>query len=356
MNQNAVILIVDDNLQNIQVLGTTLMQCGYQIHVAQNGLQALEKVEAILPDLILLDVMMPELDGWKTCERLKQQASTREIPVIFLTARTDSEDIVKGFELGAVDYIAKPFNAKELLARVNNHLKLVQLNNERKELLHILCHDLVTPVGTVVSTLELLENEHGIPQEMYDLLLAAAHSGLETIDLVRQMRALEEQKLTLSPINLASAVENSVTLLRNRFKQKNIDFDIQVDPQLKVLAEPISLVNSVLNNLYTNAIKFSYPNSIIRTYSHLRQDHHVELHVQDFGIGIPDELQRALFDWRRNRSRTGTAGEHGTGFGMPMVKKFMATYGGKIVVSSNTEPDNSQRGTTITLIFSLVDA
>lgn len=120
------ILIVDDTPANIRVLSGTLRQEGYQISVATSGRQALVEVERLHPDLILLDVMMPEMDGFETCRRLKESLS-REIPVIFLTARTESTDIVQGFEAGAVDYVAKPFNACELLARVNTHLVLDQL-------------------------------------------------------------------------------------------------------------------------------------------------------------------------------------------------------------------------------------
>ena len=133
-NRDSRILIVDDILKNIQVLGTILKQEGYQINVAQNGLQALEMVEKVTLDLILLDVMMPELDGFETCKRLKANPETRDIPVIFLTARTATEDIVQGFELGAVDYISKPFNPTELLVRVHTHLTLYKLQKHLAQL------------------------------------------------------------------------------------------------------------------------------------------------------------------------------------------------------------------------------
>ena len=128
--QNTRILIVDDTLQNIQVLGTVLREQGYQLNVAQNGRQALDMAQKVLPDLILLDVMMPEMDGHETCEHLKADPATAEIPVIFLTAKVETDDIVKGFELGAVDYVTKPFNATELLRRVQTHLQLSLLQKD----------------------------------------------------------------------------------------------------------------------------------------------------------------------------------------------------------------------------------
>jgi class 3 adenylate cyclase len=126
---------VDDTPANIQALAATLKEKGYQLSVATNGRQALEVAGRVHPDLILLDVMMPEMDGFETCRQLKTSTATRDIPVIFLTARTETPDIVRGFELGAVDYVSKPFNAHELLARVNTHLTIDRLHRENERLL-----------------------------------------------------------------------------------------------------------------------------------------------------------------------------------------------------------------------------
>src|SRR5262245_26332613 len=127
------ILVVDDTPANIQMLSSTLKQKGYQISVATNGKQALEVLARVSPDLVLLDVMMPEVDGFETCKRLKAEPKWRQIPVIFLTAKAETTDIVHGFELGAVDYVAKPFNAHELLARVSTHLTVDELRRNLAE-------------------------------------------------------------------------------------------------------------------------------------------------------------------------------------------------------------------------------
>src|SRR6476620_7166289 len=129
------ILIIDDAPANIQTLSTILKERGYNINIATNGRQGLEVLERIRPDLILLDIMMPEIDGFETCRRIKASTAWREIPIIFLTAKTDTADIVRGFELGAVDYVSKPFNAHELLARVNTHLTMDRLHRENERLL-----------------------------------------------------------------------------------------------------------------------------------------------------------------------------------------------------------------------------
>ena len=129
------ILVVDDTPANIQTLAAVLQQKGYAISVATNGKQALDVLARLKPDLILLDVMMPEMDGFEACSRIKASPDWRDIPIIFLTAKTDTPDIVRGFELGAVDYVAKPFNAHELLARVNTHLTIDRLRRENERLL-----------------------------------------------------------------------------------------------------------------------------------------------------------------------------------------------------------------------------
>lgn len=129
------ILIVDDTPSNIQTLAAVLKETGYQISVATNGRQALEVLARTHPDLILLDVMMPGMDGFETCRRIKESPDWRSIPVIFLTSKTETTDIVRGFELGAVDYVGKPFNTHELLARVNTHLTMDRLRRENEELL-----------------------------------------------------------------------------------------------------------------------------------------------------------------------------------------------------------------------------
>lgn len=121
---DSTILVVDDNKENISVIGGLLKDLKYRIAIATSGIKALELVEEHEVDLILLDIMMPEIDGYEVCRKLKENPKTRGIPVIFLTAKTDPDDLVKGFDLGAVDYVTKPFNKAELIARVNTHLKL----------------------------------------------------------------------------------------------------------------------------------------------------------------------------------------------------------------------------------------
>jgi CheY-like chemotaxis protein len=348
----ASILIVDDTPKNIQVLGIILKQEGYQISVAQNGLQALKVIDKILPDLIILDIMMPELDGFEMCQRLKNSERTKDIPIIFLTAKTESNSIIKGFELGAMDYITKPFNSKELLARVHTHLELKftkdiiqKISNERKELLHILCHDLANPMNSILTVLNLMRTYQDF-KEMRELLVSSVENGLEVITLVREMRSLEEHKLKLIVVNLAKAITESSRILSKKFSDKQIELRVDVDEQLDVYVERVSFVNSVLNNLFTNAIKFSYSNSKVIVNAK-RSTNSIELFIQDFGIGMPVTLLQDVFNVSKTTSRPGTGRERGTGFGMPLVKKFVDAYGGTIEVFSKEEKLHPQEHGTL---------
>lgn len=132
--KSSLIFIVDDNISNLQVLGALLSQKGYEIAVATDAEKALEFLEHDSPDLILLDIMMPGTDGYELCQKIKTIEKLHEIPVLFLTALTDSDDIVKGFDSGAVDYISKPFNNAELLARIKTHIGLKKAKDELKVL------------------------------------------------------------------------------------------------------------------------------------------------------------------------------------------------------------------------------
>jgi class 3 adenylate cyclase len=153
------ILLIEDAVANIQTLSAVLKEQGYQLNVATSGQQALDLLERVRPDLILLDIMMPGIDGFETCRRIKASTQWREIPIIFLTAKTDTADIVRGFEVGAVDYVAKPFNTHELLARVRTHLALDHLHRENQRLL---LNVLPAPIA------EKLKKQSGIIAERFD--------------------------------------------------------------------------------------------------------------------------------------------------------------------------------------------
>ncbi|MBF9014674.1 MULTISPECIES: hybrid sensor histidine kinase/response regulator [unclassified Oceanispirochaeta] len=355
----AEILAVDDTPMNLDIILETLDD-DYEISISSDGKEALEVLETIIPDLILLDIMMPGMDGFEVCSILKKDERLKDIPVIFLTALNSTEDVVKGLSLGAVDYIYKPFNPEELRSRVRTHIELkrsreeiVRQNFEQKELLHVLCHDLANPFTSILGVLSILEDD--LPDELdyyFKLLQSAANNGTEVINLVRQMRQASEKGIDLESLNLKEMLEESISMLRQRITDKKLDVEINVDQSLQVQAEKTSLINSVLNNLMTNAVKFSYSHEKIRIDAEEKGDG-IVLSIRDYGMGMPEEIRENMFDISKNISRNGTDGEKGTGFGMPTVKKFMELYGGSLEVSSLDEKSSPRdHGSSMILTFS----
>ena len=361
MVKKANILIVDDLPENLKLLAELITTEGYHARPVPSGKLALIAAEAMPPDLILLDINMPVMDGFETCEKLKKSEITKDIPVIFLSANIESSAIIKGFEMGAVDYMTKPFQAMEVLLRIKTQLELkfskeevIEKNHEQQELLHILCHDLLNSVGAVKSILEIKKMDNELCQ--YDeLMLGTIDNAVKVIGLVRELRSIEEKKVSvkLSLINLKELIDESLAIIHQKIEKKSIEIVINMDESCEVLVERISFINSVLNNLLTNAIKFSFENSKIMIFAEQRQKI-VYLSIKDFGIGMPKALQQNLFRIDKVTTRQGTDGEQGTGFGMPLVKKFMMAYGAEIEIKSQEKTaDSDNHGTEIILALNV---
>lgn len=352
-----VILIVDDEKLNIQILRQNLEHT-YNLVIAKSGEQALRRLRDNTVDLILLDIVMPEMDGFEVCKIIKKQAKTSQVPVIFLSAKRAQKDIIKGFELGGVDYVTKPFNFTELKARIKTHInlkkheeKIQKQHSESCELLHILCHDLANPIGNSKTILEFIKKRPELTDTMLDSCILANQTAMSIIDLVRTLRQLEEtnQGLQLETLNLKSLIEESQQTLRNQFNQKNIQLCTDIPEEITVKVEKTSFNNSVINNLLSNAIKFSFPGQTIEIKGR-KVAGKVHLVIKDYGIGMPTRILEDLFDISKKTSRQGTAGEIGTGFGMPLVQKFMKTYGGEIKVCSTQKTETAtSHGTEIYL-------
>ncbi|HWA29355.1 MAG TPA: hybrid sensor histidine kinase/response regulator [Lacunisphaera sp.] len=334
------LLLVDDTPANIQVL-VGLLRDDYELKVATRGVQALQ-ICAQSPglDLVLLDVMMPEMDGYEVCRRLRAVEATRDLPVIFLTAKAELDDMVHGFEIGANDYVAKPFRPAELLARVRTHLlvraqqrEIARKGTELAEMLQIVCHDVANHFSIVNMSLELAAaNPAGGLEKYVSRMTAAARNGVALTNLVREMRRLEDKSVELQPVSLAAAVQEALVLADGRLQDKKLQVVVEV-ADVRVLAEPTALINSVLGNLFSNAAKFSHPGGMIEIRSR-SEGGAVTVSVRDHGIGMPATIVAELFDVSKSHSRRGTAGEKGTGFGMPLMRKFVLQFGGSVEVAS----------------------
>ncbi|MBU2515560.1 hybrid sensor histidine kinase/response regulator [bacterium] len=342
------ILIIDDDPGIRKTLRRHLLKKGYETTEAENGELGIDMIERNPPDLILLDIMMPILDGYETCQRVKSNPVNKEIPIIFMTAKSDIEDIVKGFKFGAVDYVTKPFNLEELFVRIDNHLRLKKAREElfqsvmeQKKLLHTLCHDIMNPLGHVEATLQLIQQKPETTDFLMKSLLISVRNGIGIINLIREMNSLEEKGLDLEQVDLKAAFDEALEIVSYQYKNKEITIESNIPDSLLVIAERISLINSVINNLTSNAIKFSYPGSTIRI-SCVPEENSVVLSIKDEGMGMSKHLMDRIFDNTEKTSRSGTRGERGTGFGLPLVKKYIEQYGGTISVNSTSEEDNAE--------------
>lgn len=359
-NHTMRVLIVDDTPKNIQVLGTILKQENYQINIAINGKQAIEMAQKVLPDIILLDIMMPEMDGFEACKILKEDPLTQNIPIIFLSAKNEAEDIIKGLELGASDYVTKPFNAAELLARVNTHLslkknkeELEKQNIERKVLLQVIAHDLTNPLVGIQGIVDLLKVSTSIEEimEFVPFLATGVENALDIVELIRTMQSLDnaQKDWELSHIPFKKSVDEVIQKLNKKYNEKDIKWEINVPDDLCVLVEKTSFINSVLYNVMENAIKFSNLGGSVKIDGSIDEEGHVQILISDKGIGMSEKLLSEVFLVEAKTNRPGTMGETGTGYGLPLVKKFMDIYSGSISIESDSQKDKSF--TIVKLLF-----
>lgn len=344
-----VILLVDDTPANLDLLRAMLSPY-YDLRIANRGAKALAICASGEPiDLILLDVMMPEMDGFAVCRTLRAQPATREVPIIFLTAKNETEDIVSGFACGANDYVTKPFRPPELLPRVKTHLMLraqqreiETKNTELKEMLHIISHDVRNHFSVLSMAMDIitLRPEVGLAKYL-PFIAAAVRNGIGLTSVVRDLRHAEDKPLALRAVSLPTAMAEALLLANYKLIAKQITVTNEV-PAAVILAEPYSLTSSILGNLLDNAIKFSSPGGTI-TISATVEAETVCLSFRDQGIGMPPAVQSHLFDISRGNSRTDTDGQKGSGFGMPLMARLMKKYGGAIEVVSrdiSTHPDD----------------
>lgn len=360
-NNKGLVLVVDDEPKNIKLLGKTLREEGYEISIASNGKEALLVAKRALPEIILLDVMMPEMDGFQACEELKKDPDLKRIPVIFLTARGDAKSITKGFDIGAVDYMTKPIHASEVLARIKTHLELKHYrenlekdNHQKKELLHLLCHDLTGSIG-FIQTRILVNRAKGVTTRESDLerFEKCITESLDLIDVIKNYLAIETGKLSLELKNysLSTLIEDSFNLVFDRFNKKEISIKREIPSNIEIFADKAVFIHTIMGNLLSNALKFSKRGSTVNI-SAIKEKGKVILTVKDQGRGLSPEKLKLIFNINQDTTSVGTEQEKGIGFGMPLLKSFVEKLEGNIKIESRCEETNSEdHGTKVILTF-----
>ena len=349
------ILIVDDVMSNVLLLKVLLTNEKFAIATASNGRQALEQVDKENPDLVLLDVMMPDMSGFEVAQHLKANPKTADIPIIFLTALNSTTDIVKGFQVGANDFISKPFNKEELIIRVTHQISLVAakriiLNKTeelqrtiagRDKLYSVIAHDLRSPMGSIKMVLNMLIlnlPSEKIGDEMYELLTMANQTTEDVFSLLDNLlkwtkSQIGKLKVVYQDINMVEVVEGVSEIFTMVASLKNIKIVQDVPVENVAVRADIDMIKTVIRNLISNAIKFSNEGSEV-VVSLAEEDGMAIVSVKDSGCGIDDENQKKLLHTDTHFSTFGTNNEEGSGLGLLLCQDFVVKNGGKLWFTS----------------------
>ena len=342
------VLVVDDQPPNLRLVGDLLTgTMGYEVIVASNGHQALRRLEARLPDLILLDVLMPGMTGIETCERIREKPEWRDIPIIFLSAADDKTLIVRALETGGVDYITKPFSRAELLSRVRTHLalkaardQLQALAEDKDELLGIMTHDLKNHLGGMQMSAQLLhERAEKMPDDRSRRLVEnILESSTQMLSFVKEFlanAALERsQELHLHPVDIGDAVTLALRQYHVAAERKNLRLKWTAPAQPVVAISESMAINQVLENLLSNAIKFSPAGRTI-TLTVRSEAEFASVCIADEGPGFTADDRGKMFRRYGRLSARPTGGEPSTGLGLSIVKKHVEAMKGTLSLESS---------------------
>jgi signal transduction histidine kinase len=348
------ILIVDDVAANLKLLSDTLKAEGYKIRPVPNGALALQVAEKEKPALILLDIMMPGMNGYKVCRQLKENPKLKDVPVIFISALNDTNDIVKGLNLGGVDYITKPFRPEEIKARVSTHLKLhlqsiellrknrelQEINVTKDKLFSIMAHDLRSPFTSLLGLTKIMtENIKTLSPEkiekMAGILNKSARNLFNLLENLLQWARMQQGNISFNPESflLFFEVSGCISSIFDSAENKGIEINLNIPDNLEVLAD-MHMFETVIRNVIFNAVKFTPKGGRITVSAKTTANNFAEISIRDTGIGMNNELMSKLFKLDEQTGRTGTEGEPTTGLGLIICKDFIERHGGKIWVES----------------------
>lgn len=346
------IVIVDDSADSTSILAQQMELEGFEAITYTDPFEGLQALRAQPPDLVLLDVMMPGMNGIALLKALRAQPSTADVPVIMLTALDETDDIVRGLDLGANDYVTKPPQFEVLAARVRTQLKIKRLQDQRKEdiielrqlgnlkdkFLQIAAHDLRGPLHNFALGVQVLEQRHadvGAPIEEFDIVVNTMEGAISLMrSIINDFLDLQTIRsgrieLDLQPIVLNDIIRSLVTQYQETAADKDIAIRTDLDPSLvETMADP-DRVTQVVANLISNAIKFTPRGG--RVGIRTRQENRRQLaEVVDTGVGIPQDEMHLLFQEFARLSPEPTSDEKSSGVGLSIAKHLVELHGGRI--------------------------
>ena len=361
------ILVVDDVQSNVLLLKALLGREGFGIVYAMNGTEALEKVKSEHPDLILLDVMMPDMDGFEVAGHLKVEPEQAEIPIIFLTALNDSASVVKGFQLGANDFISKPFHREELLIRVEHQLSLVDARRVilrqteelrktiagRDKLYSVIAHDLRSPMASIkmlCNTIMMSIDPQTVPGDVFEMLEMTNKTAEEVFSLLDNLLKWTKSQLgklsnVPQPIDMVGLVDGVIEVFKPIAESKLISLELDSEVEFINVIVDIEMIKSVVRNLISNAIKFSHKNTVVMVHVKVQDvmdenkteegnGKEVLVTVSDRGCGIKNEDQEKLLNESTHFTTFGTDSEEGSGLGLLLCKDFVSKNHGRLWFTS----------------------
>ncbi|MEM7179613.1 MAG: hybrid sensor histidine kinase/response regulator [Spirochaetota bacterium] len=351
-NKN-IILLVDDTPSNLKILVKFLDKEGYDLRVAMDGKKAIEIAEKSPPDLILLDVMMQEMDGYETCRKMKEIDALKDIPIIFLTALSSVESQIRAFEAGGVDFIAKPLRNEEVLIRIRNHLKIKNqqelIKSQLEQMKHIvytkerlfslIAHDIRSPVATIYTIAKAISvEEKDTTSNTYILmheLLKSSESTMGFIDNLLKWANSKSDTIYNQPQNnfLYQDIDNTLAIFTVQAKQKSIAIHVQVAKNLQGHYDQ-NLFFTVVRNLVSNSIKFTNEGGTIHIVADREKEGYITIKVADNGVGMAEASIGKLFQTDKKFHTKGTSKETGSGFGLIFSKEMVEKMGGEIWVMS----------------------
>jgi len=339
--QKSTLLIVDDISTNLKILFDYLKNFDFKIRIAKNGENALAQIAISPPDLILLDVMMPKMDGFEVCQHLKADEKTCDIPVIFMTAKTETIDKIKGFELGAVDYVTKPFQLEEVLARINSQLTIRELqqslqhqNEELQAFAHSVAHDLKNPINVITNYMEMLQEDLAltIPSESLMMLQnthQAATNIVNIIDALLLLASVRQQDVKLEALDMSEIVAH----VQFRLNKMINDYqgEIIIPSKWPSVLGYTPWITQVWTNYISNALKYGGRPPHLELGATTLNNEQIQFWIRDNGPGLTLEQQKQLFIPFNRMSQTRIKGY---GLGLSIVQRIVTKCGGQVGVES----------------------
>lgn len=392
------ILVVDDQPQNIRLIGTFLRKY-YNLLIAENGPKAIDTAISKQPDLILLDIMMPDMSGFEVCEVLKKNEITKEIPIIFLTAKTETDDILKAFEIGGVDYVTKPFNAMELMARIRAHIELKnskeiikdqfeqlkqkneqlkktyedlehqaqhlnklymqliknetflrntneelkKLNEMKDRFFSIVSHDLRSPFAGILTMTDIIKNHANTfsKEELISMLQSLNETAQQTYKFIEDLLEWSRSQMGRIQMNIVeedlhTIVTGTILTLKQQAEIKNIEINSRIQSGTFAMFDN-NMMATIVRNLISNAIKFTPKGGKITLKAEAIEKEgkrFIRLAVSDTGVGMTEQQVANLFSLDKVQSTPGTEKEKGTGLGIMICRDFINKMNGKLSVES----------------------